>query len=93
MTTHQPFAHIPGVKYPDPPAARRVKLPAGCPLYVANLPKLAPWVAAAGLWPTPPSRRTLTRWKQYGLIVTKRGATGVQLIDVPATLALLTPTA
>lgn len=93
MTTHQPFAHIPGVKYPDAPAPRRVKLPAGCPLYVANLPKLAPWVAAAGLWPTPPSRRTLTRWKQYGLIVTKRGATGVQLIDVPATLALLTPTA
>ena len=88
---HQPVANIPGVKYPAPPKPRRAPLPAGCPQYVANLPQLAPWVAAAGLWPTPPSRRTLTRWKQYGLIVTKRGATGIQLIDVPATLSLLTP--
>lgn len=86
----RPFANIPGVKYPDPPR-RRTPLPAGCPQYVASLAKLAPWVHAAGLWAGKPSQRTLERWKQYGLIVTKKGATGICLIDVPATLALLTP--
>ena len=86
----QPFATIPGVKYPAPPRQRQ-QLPAGCPQYVASLAKLAPWVQRAGLWATPPSQRTLERWKQYGLIATRKGATGVQLIDVAATLALLTP--
>lgn len=88
---NQPFAHIPGVKYPEPKPARRVPLPAGCPQYVPSLPALAPWIHRAGLWASPPSRRTLTRWKQYGLVVIKKGATGINLIDVPATLALLTP--
>lgn len=86
----QPFATIPGVKYPAPPRQRQ-QLPPGCPKYVANLAQLAPWVQAAGLWSTPPSRSTLMRWKKYGLIATRKGATGVQLIDVAATLALLTP--
>lgn len=90
---HRPFAGIPGIKYPDPPPVKRQRhpLPAGCPTYVANLPMLAPWVHAAGLWPTQPSRRTLSRWKQYGLIVTKRGATGINMIDVAATLERLRP--
>ena len=66
-------------------------MPPGCPELVANLPLLAPWIHAAGLWPAPPSRSTLTRWKKYGLIVTRPGATGVQLIDVPATIELLSP--
>ena len=94
MTAQNPaqrFAHIPGVKYPSAPKPRRAPLPAGCPPYVANLPLLAPWIHAAGLWPTPPSRRTLTRWKQYGLIVTKHGATGIVMIDVAATLERLRP--
>lgn len=89
---NQPWKNIPGVKYPTPPAPKRPPLPPGCPPFVANLPQLAPWICAAGLWPTAPSRRTLTRWKQYGLIVTRRGATGVQLIDVAATIARLRPT-
>lgn len=84
------WAGIPGVKYPAP-TQPRATLPAGCPPYVASLPKLAPWVHAAGLWPRVPSARTLQRWKQYGLIATKKGATGVQMIDVAATLAILTP--
>lgn len=89
----RPFAGIPGVKYPAPTPTprRRHPLPAGCPAYVANLPLLAPWIQRAGLWPTEPSRRTLTRWKQYGLIVTKKAATGVPMIDVPATLDRLRP--
>lgn len=91
-TPYRPFAGIPGVRYPEPPPApKKRQLPPGCPPYVANLPQLAPWIAAAGLWPKPPSRRTLARWKQYGLIVTKRGATGCSMIDVAATLTLLTP--
>lgn len=89
---NQPFANIPGVRYPSPKPAPRPPLPPGCPPYVANLPLLAPWVQAAGLWPSPPSRSTLTRWKRYGLIVTKRGATGVLMIDVAATLERLRPT-
>lgn len=89
---HQPFANIPGVRYPAPKPAPRPPLPQGCPRYVASLRLLAPWVQAAGLWPTPPSLRTLERWKQYGLVATKRGATGVQMIDVAATLSLLRPT-
>lgn len=92
-TLHHRFANIPGVKYPDPTPVKRQRpqLPTGCPAYVANLPMLAPWVHAAGLWPSQPSRRTLSRWKQYGLIVTKRGATGIQMIDVAATLERLRP--
>lgn len=89
--TSQPFANIPGVKYPAPKPAPRPPLPHGCPPYVASYRLLAPWVQAAGLWPTPPSERTLRRWAKYGLIATKRGATGVRMIDVAATLALLRP--
>lgn len=88
---NQPWKNIPGVKYP-PAQPVKVKLPAGCPAFVANLPQLAPWIHAAGLWPSPPSRRTLCRWKQYGLIVTRKGATGVPLIDVAATITRLRPT-
>jgi hypothetical protein len=88
----QPFAHIPGVRYPAPKPVKRPPLPQGCPPYVASLRLLAPWIQAAGLWPTPPSLRTLERWKQYGLIAIKKGATGCRMIDVAATLALLRPT-
>ena len=93
MSSNRPFAGIPGIKYPEPPKQKitRRPLPAGCPNFVANLPMLAPWIQAAGLWPTPPSRRTLSRWKQYGLIVTRSGATGIKMIDVPATLERLRP--
>lgn len=87
----QPFANIPGVRYPAPKPPRRYPLPAGCPPYVASYRLLAPWVQAAGLWPTPPSQRTLKRWAKYGLIVTKRGATGCRMIDVAATLLALSP--
>ena len=88
----QPFAHIPGVRYPAPKPVKRPPLPQGCPPYVASYRLLAPWICAAGLWPTPPSERTIRRWAQYGLIATKRGATGVRMIDVAATLSLLRPT-
>ena len=91
MNPTQPFAHIPGVKYPPAPKPTRVPLPPGCPRYVASLRLLAPWIHAAGLYPNPPSQRTLERWKHYGLIVTKTGATGIRMIDVAATLATLTP--
>lgn len=91
ITPAKPFAAIPGVRYPAEPKPRRQPLPAGCPPYVANLMQLAPWIERAGLYPRTPSRRTLTRWKQYGLIATKRGATGCCMIDVAATLTLLSP--
>ncbi len=89
----RPYAHIPGVHYaPEKAPARRCPpLPAGCPKLVGTLAQLAKWIAAAGLWATPPSRSTLTRWKRYGLIATRRGATGVLLYDVPGTIYLLTP--
>lgn len=89
--SHQPFANVPGVKYPAAEKPRKAALPKGCPPYLFKLTQLAPWIAAAGLWPTPPSRSTLTRWKKYGLIATKLGATGVPMIDVAATLAILDP--
>lgn len=87
----RPFAHIPGVHYAPEKAPARPPLPAGCPKLVRSITQLAIWIAAAGLWATPPSRSTLTRWKRYGLIATRRGATGVRLYDVPATIYLLTP--
>lgn len=94
MTPARPFAHLPGVRYPAEPKPAKPAAPAlppGCPRYVATKAQLAPWVQAAGLWGRIPSRSTLDRWKRWGLIVTKKGATGVDLIDVPATLAMLTP--
>lgn len=90
MTT-RPFANIPGVRYPAEPKTAPTPLPPGCPRYVATKAQLAPWVQKAGLWATTPSRSTLDRWKRWGLIVTKKGATGVLLIDVPATIAMLSP--
>lgn len=88
----RPFAGVPGVYYPAQNAQpMRSTLPKGCPRMVASLAKLAPWIQAAGLWATVPCRSTLMKWKSYGLIVYRSGATGVQLIDVPATLNLLTP--
>lgn len=92
MKTNQPFANIPGVHYPAPKPVRRHPLPAGCPPLVASYRLLAPWVAAAGLWPRTPSTRTIRRWATFGLIVFKKGATGVRMIDVPATLTALRPT-
>ena len=92
--TPRPWAHVPGVTYPAPPPVRPVRpaVPAGCPRLVRSLSELAPWVAKAGLWAGDgPSRRTMNRWKHDGLIVTALGACGHTFIDVPATLARLTP--
>lgn len=88
---NQPFANIPGVKYPAPKPEPRPALPKGCPRYLASYRLLAPWICAAGLWPKPPGQRTMERWAQYGLIAFKRGATGCRMIDVAATLARLSP--
>lgn len=91
FTTTRPFANIPGVIYPSAPPTPRayLGLPKNCPPRVATLPALAPWIHAAGLWASPPSKRTLQRWKSRGLIITVRGPGKRPLIDVPATLKAL----
>ena len=83
--------NIPGVTYPPEPKPRRYTLPAGCPEYVATLNQFAVCVQRARLWPGIPSHATCKRWRRSGLIVTKRGAAGVPMIDVAASLQLLTP--
>ncbi len=87
----KPFAHLPGVKYPEEKAPKRYPLPAGCPKFVRTLRAFGKWVFHVNLYPNLPSYATLKRWKKCGFIVTRRGAGGIEMIDVGASLQLLTP--
>lgn len=63
--------------------------PVHLPRTANSLDELAPWIHVAGLYARVPSRTTLKRWKRAGLIITRSGAAGRTIYDVPATIAKL----
>lgn len=52
-----------------------------------TMSKIGIHIHRAGLWPVVPSRSTVYRWFNDGLIVAHSGIQGRLVVDIPATLA------
>lgn len=50
------------------------------------LSQIGKHIHAAGLWPQCPSKGTIYKWLHSGHIVTATGATGIRVVNIPATL-------
>lgn len=65
-----------------------ISSPPSTPPTLPKLCRLLEFGSLPGLFATPPSRRTVTRWKEDGIIIMRRVAGG-EFVDVHATLRRL----